>query len=64
MRVQGIVLGWGNEMKEKKPSKNKEPTTTIRITYRLKAELDKLVELKSDTYETILWRLLEGRVKK
>jgi len=45
------------EMKEKKPSE----TTTIRITYRLKAELDKLVEIKTDTYETILWRLLKQR---
>ena len=39
-------------------------TTTIRISYRLKAELDKLVELKSDTYETILWRLVRKAKEK
>ena len=38
-------------------------TTTIRISYKLKAELDKLVQIKSDTYETILWRLLKGGKK-
>ena len=39
-------------------------TTTIRISYKLKSELDKLVQIKTDTYETIIWRLVREKATK
>ena len=39
-------------------------TTTIRISKKLKAELDKLVQSKQDTYEDIIKRLIDRRKHK
>jgi hypothetical protein len=37
----------------------KEQSPTIRVSIRLKKELDKRVVKKGDSYEDIIWRLLK-----
>ena len=37
----------------------KKPKPHIVVSEKLKGELDKLIEKKSDTYENIIWRLIK-----
>ena len=41
----------------------KKQNPKITVSKKLKKELDKLVIKKGDTYENIIWRLLNGRKK-